>query len=112
MLVEDDTEVRKIVRKQLTDLGYPVIEARDGAEALRVLDGVAEISIVISDLVMPGGVDGRLLANRVRKTRPGVGVLLMSGYPTDLWKEGEDLELLAKPFSKQELSKALERCVR
>ena len=112
LLVEDDTEVRKIVRKQLTDLGYPVIEARDGAEALRVLDGVAEISIVISDLVMPGGVDGRLLANRVRKTRPGVGVLLMSGYPTDLWKEGEDLELLAKPFSKQELSKALERCVR
>lgn len=112
LLVEDDPEVRRVVRKQLTDLGYPVLEAGDGAEALRVIDSVAEIRIVVSDLVMPGGVDGRLLADRVRATRPGVGVLLMSGYPTDLWKEGEDLELLSKPFSRKELSDALERCVR
>jgi len=112
LLVEDDPEVRRVVRKQLTDLGYPVLEARDGAEAMRVIDNVAEIRIVVSDLVMPGGVDGRHLADRVRATRPGVGVLLMSGYPTDLWKEGEDLELLPKPFSRKELSDALERCVR
>ncbi|MBI2316697.1 MAG: PAS-domain containing protein [Betaproteobacteria bacterium] len=112
LMVEDDPEVRKVVRTQLIDLGYPVIEAQDGAEALRVLDSVAEIRIVLSDLVMPGGVDGRILADRVRATRPGVGVLLMSGYPTDLWKEGEDLELLSKPFSIRELSDALERCMR
>jgi len=112
LLVEDDPDVRKIVRMQLIELGYPVIEARDGTEALRVLDSVAEISIVVSDLVMPGGVDGRLLADRVRATRPGVGVLLMSGYPNELANDGEDLELLPKPFSRQELSEALERCVR
>lgn len=112
LLVEDDPEVRKIMRMQLIDLGHPVIEASDGAEALRVLDSVAEISIVVFDLVMPGGVDGRLLANRMRATWPGVGVLLMSGCPSELSKEGEDLELLPKPFSMQELSEALERCVR
>jgi len=112
LLVEDNADVRKTVRMQLTDLGHPVIEASDGEEALRVLASVGEIKIVVSDLVMPGGVDGRFLANHVRATRPSIGVVLMSGYATNLPKEGEDLEILAKPFSRQDLSDALERCLR
>ena len=112
LLVEDDAEVRKVVRRQLTELGYPVIEAQDGEEALRVLDNVAEIKLVISDIVTPGAVHGRLLAERVRATRPEIGVLLMSGYPMDTGIDDSELELLPKPFSRQELAAALERSLR
>lgn len=112
LLVEDDPEVRKVVRLQLTDLGYPVIEASDGAEALRVLETVAGIGIVVSDTVMPGEVDGRALARRVRELRPGVDVLLISGYAQTQLAGSDDPPLLPKPFSKRELAAALETCTR
>ena len=104
LLVEDNGEVRPVVRRQLTELGYPVIEAKDGAEATRILDNVADVGIVISDVVMPGGVDGRALAAHARNRRPGVRVLLMSGYTG---ARSGDEPLLAKPFSKQQLAVAL-----
>jgi PAS domain S-box-containing protein len=103
LLVEDDGEVRPVVRRQLTELGYPVIEARDGAEATRILDNVPDVGIVISDVVMPGGVDGHALAAHARG-RPGVRVLLMSGYAGET---GTDAPLLPKPFTKQQLAAAL-----
>jgi PAS domain S-box-containing protein len=116
LLVEDDAEVRKVVRRQLTHLGYPVIEAQDGEEALRVLDSVADIKLVISDIVTPGAVHGRLLADRVQQSRPDIKVLLMSGYPMDEslagGNSGEDQDLLHKPFSREELAVAIERRLR
>ncbi len=107
LLVEDDAEVRRIVRLQLTDLGCLVIEAENGAEALRLLESGTEVDVVISDVVMPGGIDGRSLAARARELRPGVAVLLMSGYARDLQPSGEMPVLLPKPFSRQELAAAL-----
>ena len=105
LLVEDNPEVRPVVRRQLTELGYPVIEAKDGVEAMRILDRVEDVGIVMSDVVMPGGVDGHALAAYTRSRRPGVGVLLMSGYAGD--RQG-DAPLLPKPFSKGQLATALE----
>ncbi len=112
LLVEDDAEVRKVVRVQLTDLGYPVIEAGEGEEALRVLEAVAGVGIVVSDTVMPGALDGRALARRVRALHPGVAILLMSGYAQQPQAGEDDPPLLPKPFSTRELAAALEACAR
>jgi PAS domain S-box-containing protein len=105
LLVEDNGEVRTVVRRQLTELGYPVIEAASGAEAARILDNVQDIGIVVSDVVMPGGVDGHALAAHARNRCSGVRVLLISGYAGE--RTGDE-PLLPKPFSKQQLAAALE----
>jgi signal transduction histidine kinase len=106
LLVEDDTDVRQVVRRQLLDLGYMVVEAADGREALEMLAQIDEIRLVISDVVMPGGLDGPALARNVRATRPDIGILLISGY--DHGSAGADeFPLLDKPFTKPELAAAL-----
>ena len=110
LLVEDDAEVRRVVRMQLTGLGYPVIEATNGAEGLALLGQVGEIALVVSDVVMPGGIDGLTLARTVRTRRPEVGVLLMSGYAGGPKAIAGDVPLLAKPFTRHELAAALESC--
>ena len=72
LLVEDEPEVRKVVRMQLTGLGHAVIEAADGVEALGLLQHVDDIALLVSDTVMPGGIGGRELARRARALRaPG-----------------------------------------
>lgn len=106
LLVEDDPEVRRVVRRQLLELGHPVIEAADGREALAMLNQVQEIGIVVSDVVMPGGIDGPTLARSVRSQRSDVGVLLMSGYEQNSGGTGE-FKLLGKPFTKSDLADAL-----
>ncbi len=110
LLVEDDAEVRRVVRMELTGLGYPVIEASNGAEGLALFNQVNEIALVISDVVMPGGIDGLILAHTVRERRPEVGVLLMSGYAGGPDVATGDIPLLAKPFTSRELAAALESC--
>ncbi|HYD60962.1 MAG TPA: PAS-domain containing protein [Noviherbaspirillum sp.] len=110
LLVEDDADVRQVVRRQLLDLGYTVVEAADGREALEMLAQIDEIRFVISDVVMPGGLDGPALARNVRATRPDIGILLISGY--DQGSAGADeFPLLDKPFTKPELATALAGCI-
>src|SRR5690606_29117548 len=84
LLVEDDDTVRALTRRVLSRQGYRVIEARNGAEALRIAEPAEEsIDIVISDLVMPE-LGGRQLVERLRAIRPTIPVLLMSGYTEDV----------------------------
>lgn len=106
LLVEDDAEVRRVVRMQLTEIGHPVIEANSGAEAMALLEQLDDIALVVSDVVMPGSVDGLALGRRVREIRPGVGVLLMSGYAGQR-EMPDEFPLLAKPFTGAELRAAL-----
>ena len=108
LLVEDDPAVRRVVRQQLVDLGYPVLEADNGALALELIEQVPDITLVLSDVVMPGGVNGRQVASRILAGYPEVGVVLMSGY-AEGWSDGEAdrLPVLVKPFTKQELARAL-----
>lgn len=108
LLVEDEPSVRRVVREQLISLGYPVIEAENGAQALELVEYVPDIAIVLSDVVMPGGINGRQLAGRVLERRPGLHVVLMSGYADGCGDgPGGGLPLLAKPFSKQDLARSL-----
>ncbi len=110
LLVEDEPNVRRVVRQQLIDLGYPVIEAENGAQALEMIQHIPDIALIVSDIIMPGGTDGRQLAAWVRQNRPLVGILLMSGYAEEEDDgAGSDLPLLAKPFVRQDLARALQR---
>ena len=106
LVVEDDAQVRRVVRRHLVALGYAVIEAADGVEGRRMLDGVGDIDLLLTDVVMPGGVDGRDLARYARDLRRVPQVLLMSGYANGD-AESPGIPLLPKPFTKGQLSAAL-----
>ena len=110
LLVEDDPEVRRVVRQQLIGLGHPVIEAENGAQAIDMITQIPDIALVLSDIVMPGGLNGHQLAAAARAARPGVRVILMSGYDAP-GQAGPDpaQSILAKPFTRRELAQALQR---
>ena len=114
LLVEDDLDVRRVIRLQLVGLGYPVIEADHAADALSLLASVPTVGILISDVVMPGGMDGRALCREAHRHAPHVNFLLMSGYSaTDnaLPESHGSPPLLKKPFTALELQTALDELV-
>jgi len=107
LLVEDDPDVRRVIRLQLVDLGYPVIEADHAADALLLLASVPTVGILISDVEMPGGMDGRTLCSAACLSAPDVKTLLISGYA----RSPECVigpPLLEKPFTPFELQQALD----
>ena len=112
LVVEDDADLLEATLAMIMEMGYRVQGARDAAEALAVLDQIEHLDILLTDIVMPGGVHGDLLANTVRTVSPDTKVLLMSGYPDDeLAAKGikaDRAETLRKPFKEYELMKALE----
>ncbi|MCE1172743.1 MAG: ATP-binding protein [Azovibrio sp.] len=111
LLVEDEPEVRRVVRNQLLDLGYPVLEAENGNQAAEILAQVQDITVLLTDVIMPGGMNGRELARQALEARSGLHVVLMSGYEeqaTLSQTETPHLRLLGKPFSKRELARALQ----
>lgn len=110
LLVDDDPEVRKIVRLQLTDLGYAVLEAENGPEAAGILEVVQDVSILLTDVVMPGGMDGLALARLARRQRPELDIILMSGYVAGGDVDIPGVPLLSKPFSRIDLERLLEAC--
>ncbi len=103
LLVEDDANVRKIVRRLLLDLGFAVLEAETGAEALNILDQTPGIRLLLSDIVMPGGVDGRQVARHAMQGGRIPKIILMSGYAPDS-QDVPGIPLLAKPFTKAQLA--------
>jgi PAS domain S-box-containing protein len=112
LLVDDNEDVRQTVRRQLLDLGYQVLEARDADDARALLSTVADVAILVTDVIMPGKVGGLDLADEARKLVPGIQVVLMSGFTNwsakgyDWFEEGL---LLRKPFGREELTRAI-RC--
>jgi PAS domain S-box-containing protein len=104
LLVEDDERVRLLTRQILGSHGLSVIEAADGVAARAVAEGHAgRIDLLLSDIVMPGGVNGAQLAAQVRAIRPRIGVLLMSGYTDNALASsndiGSDVHFIQKPFT-------------
>ncbi len=106
LLVEDDPDVRKVVRRLLLELGFAVIEAENGSEAMQILDQTPGIALLLSDVVMPGGVDGRALAAHAREHCAVLRVVLMSGYAPD-GVQASGVPMLAKPFTKAQLASLL-----
>jgi signal transduction histidine kinase/ActR/RegA family two-component response regulator len=108
LLVEDDEIVRELVTLILTRQGYTVMEVGQASEAIAVCHSYPlQIDLILTDLLMPGGMDGRELAERATGIRPGMRALLMSGYTTDalvLYGVGEGAPFLQKPFTQQQLA--------
>ena len=107
LLVDDDPAVRQVVRRHLLDLGFVVIEAESGGEAMQILDQTPGIALLLTDVVMPGGVDGRALAAHARERCGVQRVLLMSGYAPD-GLAATAPPLLAKPFTRTQLAARIE----
>jgi len=111
LVVEDDPLVQGYVIAQLGSLGYRTLTASDGAAALALVDQGARFDLLFTDIIMPGGMNGRELAEAVRLRRPGVRVLYTSGYTDDtIVHEGHldpGVALLQKPYRKSELSQKI-----
>lgn len=106
MVVDDDERGRRITARILSDEGYQVIEARSAEQALERLADAGEVQIVLADIVMPGGMNGVELAEKVLAAAPWRRVVLMSGYDR-LFPEwgamGAPFPLLIKPFTAGQL---------
>jgi PAS domain S-box-containing protein len=115
LLVEDDATVRRSVNTQLHSLGYKTILASNGAEALAVVDGGEAFDLLFTDLIMPGAINGRQLAEEVRKRRGSVKVLFTSGYTEDSVVHRRLLEpgllLLTKPYRKTDLARSVRQAL-
>lgn len=83
LVVEDDEMVRVHVTSQLSNLGYRILSATDGQQALKLIRQHADIKLIFTDVVMPGGINGAQLAKKARKIRPGIRILFTSGYTSD-----------------------------
>lgn len=110
LVVEDHAEVREIVCKQLSTLGYGIIEAADGREALQVLADGATVDLLFTDVVMPGGMSGPELVAEARALRRNLRVLYTSGFPEasrngGLCGTGDPL--LSKPYRLQDLARRI-----
>jgi PAS domain S-box-containing protein len=108
LVVEDDALVRDFVVAQLQSLGYKTIAAADGREALSHVQSGAAFDLLFTDVILPGGINGRELADEVAKRRPGTRVLYTSGYTDNAIEHhgrlDEGVLLLSKPYRKSQLA--------
>ena len=112
LVVDDEPRVRKTAVRVLRKLGYEVIEAASGDEALASMEKNKDIDLLFSDIMMPGGMNGRELAAIVTKKYPNVKIQLTSGYENvDVTKNSIDAAhpLLKKPYDREQLSIALRK---
>jgi signal transduction histidine kinase/CheY-like chemotaxis protein len=114
MVVEDNDGVRDYARAALEEFGYSVLAARDGAEALRIIDG-ARVDLLFTDVVLPGSIGGRILADKVLELRPGLPVLFTTGYTRNaIVHDGRldpHVQLLGKPYTQQDLARKIRELI-
>ena len=117
LVVDDERRMRRLARRTLSELGCQVLEAESAAAAADLLEKDVSVDLLFTDVVMPGGeIDGRNLGQWARRERPGLKVLLTSGFPRAVWEDGatgdEWLPFLKKPYSKEELQEAVQALLR
>ena len=109
LVVEDNRGVRDLALRYLQSLGYRTLPAVDGASALEIIKGGTPIDLLFTDVVMPGGMDGRALADAARRQRRGLRVLFTSGFTAAAASAATENQfgsnLLSKPYRKDELAR-------
>ncbi len=110
LVVEDEPAVREVAASILRDLGYKVLEAADGTEALRLFGEVgAKVDLLLADIVLPGGMKGSEVARRLAEIRPALRVLFMSGYTENAivhhGRLDDGVQLIGKPFPREQLAR-------
>ena len=108
LVVEDETDVRRLAVETLAELGYRVFEAEDGHAALRLLEREPGVRLLFTDVGLPGGLNGRQLADQARQRRPLLKVLFTTGYARNAivhhGRLDPGVELIGKPFQIADLA--------
>jgi CheY-like chemotaxis protein len=108
MVIDDEPTIRMLIAEVLADAGYTAIEAADGPAGLRVLQSSAKVDLLITDVGLPGGMNGRQVADAARTLRPGLKVLFITGYAENAVVGNGRLEkgmhVIAKPFEIERLA--------
>ncbi|QFS83541.1 Blue-light-activated protein [Roseivivax sp. THAF40] len=116
LVVEDSAHVRQITADRLLALGYAVEVAESGDAAWRMLEGGLDVAVVLSDVIMPGALNGFDLARRIDERFPSIGVILTSGYASDAVSDrlpgAPDADLLHKPYHQGVLARRLSELLR
>jgi PAS domain S-box-containing protein len=107
LLVEDEADVRVLAEAYLESFGYTVISAADSATAMAALMANPRIDLLLSDIILPGAMDGIAIAAHVRATRPEIKIVYMSGYAPDPEMLLPETELIKKPFLRADLSRVV-----
>ncbi len=114
-VVEDDSDVRTLAVVLLGNLGYQIMAAASAAAALEQLGSTTAVNILLTDVGLPGGMNGRELATEAVRRAAGIDVLYMSGYTEDaVIRQGRldaDAELRQKPFRRADLARAMRRAL-
>jgi CheY-like chemotaxis protein len=116
LVVEDDESVRQVLALALRRLGYRVLEAANGVEAVQLWHSHGDrVSLLLTDMVMPEGLTGRELAERLRGLKPNLRVIYTSGYSTEWAHAGgaasPGMRFLGKPYQMAELAKVVRECL-
>ena len=115
LLVEDEPVLRELVAKVLEDYDYRVIQAETGVEALKVWEEhQGNVDLLLTDMVMPGGVSGAELAQRLRQRKPDLRVIYSSGYSAEIVGKNfsdNDPVFLAKPYRPPQLAQRVRKCL-
>ena len=115
LVVDDEPTVRMLVTDVLEDLGYTAVEAADGAAGLKVLQSNARIDLLVTDVGLPGGMNGRQMADAARMVRPKLKVLFITGYAENAVLSHGHLEpgmhVLTKPFAMEVLASRIKELI-
>jgi CheY-like chemotaxis protein len=108
LIVDDEPTVRMLIGDTLNELGYTGIEAADAASGLKVLESDVKIDLLITDVGLPGGMNGKEMAEQARQQRPNLKVLFITGYAQNAAISNGRLEpgmhILSKPFPMEKLA--------
>ncbi|MGI4940106.1 MAG: ATP-binding protein [Janthinobacterium lividum] len=112
LVVEDEPNVRMVLADVLADLGYSILQAPDGSDGLRIVQSGTHIDVLLTDVGLPGDMNGRQLADVARQHRPGLKVLFVTGY-ADAAAVGDGLldtgmQVMTKPFTVEALAAKIE----
>jgi len=115
LVVEDDADLRTLVVVMLESLGYDVIETSTGKGALEILGRSSRVSLLLTDVVLPGGMSGRQIAEEADRRDPGLPILFMSGYSENaIIHQGRldaNVQLLQKPFRKADIAREVRKAL-
>jgi CheY-like chemotaxis protein len=115
LVVEDNPSVRDVAAAMIEEMGFEVITAQDGHEGLKFITERRDIDLVLSDVIMAGGMNGPELAVKAMKVRPKLKILFMSGYAPGSVRQMQDLpdsiELVNKPFTRNDLTEKVRKAL-
>jgi len=115
LVVDDEAALLEIAQAYLTEMGYSALLAEDAAAALEIVERFGEVDLMVTDIVMPGGMNGVELAQKARQLSPKLKIIYSSGFPADALTERSgmqvDAPLLRKPYQRAEFAAMIERAM-